>query len=61
MIVLINIKKIFGDNIVLDGIDLIVKKGDVVIILGLSGSGKIMFLCCINFLEKVDEGEVLIN
>lgn len=61
MIALTNIKKTFGDNTVLDGIDLIVKKGDVVTILGPSGSGKTTFLRCINFLEKADEGEVSIN
>jgi L-cystine transport system ATP-binding protein len=61
MIALTNIKKTFGHNTVLDGIDLIVKKGDVVTILGPSGSGKTTFLRCINFLEKADEGEVSID
>jgi len=61
MITLTNIKKTFGHNTVLDGIDLLVKKGDVVTILGPSGSGKTTFLRCINFLEKADEGEVSID
>ena len=35
-----NVKKVFGDNVILRGIDLDVQKGDVIVILGPSGSGK---------------------
>ena len=51
-----NVHKAFHDNEVLKGIDLTVKKGDVVVILGPSGSGKTTLLRCINFLERADEG-----
>jgi L-cystine transport system ATP-binding protein len=51
-----NVHKAFHDNEVLKGIDLTVKKGDVIVILGRSGSGKTTLLRCINFLERADEG-----
>lgn len=51
-----NIHKKFGDNEVLKGVDIEIKKGDVVVILGPSGSGKTTLLRCINFLEKADQG-----
>lgn len=56
-----NIHKRFGDNEVLKGIDLHVKKGDVIAILGPSGSGKTTFLRCLNFLERADEGEIILG
>jgi glutamate transport system ATP-binding protein len=52
------IRKSFGDNLVLDGIDLTIDRGEVVVIAGPSGSGKSTMLRCINGLETVDEGEV---
>lgn len=51
-----NLEKKFGDLQVLKGINLKIKKGDVVVILGPSGSGKTTLLRCINFLEKADHG-----
>lgn len=54
----IDIHKTFGDNEVLKGISLTANKGDVVSILGSSGSGKSTFLRCLNFLEMPDYGEV---
>ena len=53
--------KSFGTNTVLRGIDLEVKKGDVVAILGPSGSGKTTLLRCINFLEKADSGTMVFD
>ncbi|WP_068675445.1 amino acid ABC transporter ATP-binding protein [Oceanobacillus sp. Castelsardo] len=53
------IKKSFGKNTVLDGVNLKIKKGDVVVVLGPSGSGKTTLLRCINFLEKADEGKAI--
>lgn len=50
------IRKSFGNNKVLDGIDLSVNQGDVTAILGPSGSGKTTLLRCLNFLEKADGG-----
>ena len=56
-----NVKKVFGDNVILRGIDLDVQKGDVIVILGPSGSGKTTFLRCLNLLEKPEEGEITVN
>src|SRR5918994_6143157 len=53
-----SIRKSFGDNVVLDGIDLSIGRGEVVVIAGPSGSGKSTMLRCINGLETVDDGEV---
>ena len=53
--------KSFGDLHVLRGIDLEVKKGEVVVIIGPSGSGKSTFLRCINHLEQPSSGEIHIG
>ena len=53
-----NIQKSFGSNYVLRGIDLDVKKGEVVTIIGTSGSGKSTLLRCCNLLEYPDSGEI---
>ena len=50
------LEKSFGDNQVLKGIDLSANKGDVISIIGSSGSGKSTMLRCINFLEKPNSG-----
>jgi polar amino acid transport system ATP-binding protein len=52
------IRKSFGDNLVLDGIDLEVAQGEVLVIIGPSGSGKSTLLRCVNLLEKVDAGTI---
>ena len=54
----IDIHKSFGNVEVLKGISLTAHRGDVVSILGSSGSGKSIFLRCLNFLEMPDRGEV---
>ncbi|HIW21728.1 MAG TPA: amino acid ABC transporter ATP-binding protein [Candidatus Dorea intestinavium] len=54
-----NLKKKYGQNEVLKGIDLDVKKGEVVTIIGSSGSGKSTLLRCVNHLEKPDSGEII--
>lgn len=56
-----NIEKSFGDKKVLDGISLTVNQGDVVVILGPSGSGKTTFLRSLNYLEKADAGELILD
>ncbi|NOU70419.1 ATP-binding cassette domain-containing protein [Paenibacillus sp. LMG 31458] len=61
MIKMANITKAFGKHEVLKGINLTVKKGEVVCILGPSGSGKTTLLRCINYLEKPNQGEVTIG
>ena len=53
-----NLQKRFGDNEVLQGVNLDIEKGDVVVILGPSGSGKTTFLRSLNFLERADGGTV---
>ena len=55
------LRKSFGANTVLKGIDLTVKKGEVIAILGPSGSGKTTLLRCINFLEKSDSGTMVFD
>ncbi len=52
------LKKSFGGQEILKGIDLTVEKGDVVAIIGPSGAGKTTLLRCINFLEGADSGEM---
>jgi len=55
------VRKAFDDNVVLDGVDLTIGRGEVIVIAGPSGSGKSTMLRCINGLETVDEGEVLFD
>ena len=56
-----DVRKQFDGNVVLDGIDLDVQKGDVTAILGPSGSGKTTFLRCLNFLERADSGTIVFD
>lgn len=56
-----NVHKSYGDNEVLKGIDLDVKPSEVVVILGPSGSGKSTFLRCINHLEDIDRGSIMVG
>jgi polar amino acid transport system ATP-binding protein len=55
------IVKRFGPLTVLDGVDLAVKRGQVVVIIGPSGSGKTTLLRCLNHLEKIDDGRIYIE
>ncbi|OHY98360.1 ATP-binding cassette domain-containing protein [Salinicola sp. MIT1003] len=55
------IKKRFGDHEVLKGISLQAHKGDVITLIGASGSGKSTFLRCMNLLEQPDEGELIVH
>ena len=56
-----NLKKQYGDNVVLKNINLHVNRGEVVSIIGPSGSGKSTILRCIVDLESITSGEVLIE
>ena len=58
---LVGVTKRFGDHVVLDGIDLDVDAGEVVCLIGASGSGKSTLLRCINLLEPIDDGQVLLD
>jgi len=57
----VNIMKAFHGNQVLKGIDVNVRKGQVVCLLGPSGSGKTTFLRCINQLETIDGGRIWVD
>lgn len=56
-----NIHKRFGELHVLKGLSLKARHGDVVSIIGSSGSGKSTFLRCLNFLEMPDQGRVILD
>ena len=56
-----NVTKAFGANVVLDKISLEVAEGDVISLIGASGSGKSTLLRCINLLEPIDDGRVLLD
>ena len=55
-----DLHKSFGNNEVLKGIDLVVEQGEVVCVIGPSGSGKSTFLRCLNRLEEINSGEVIV-
>lgn len=58
MIKVCNLKKSFGNNHVLKGIDYEIKQGEKIVVIGPSGSGKSTFLRCLNLLETPTEGEI---
>jgi polar amino acid transport system ATP-binding protein len=53
--------KSFGSQVVLDGIDLAVAERDVICLIGASGSGKSTLLRCVNLLEPIDDGRILLD
>ena len=54
-----NLTKKYGSQTILDGIDLSIEKGEVVVVVGPSGCGKSTLLRCINSLEDIDAGEII--
>jgi glutamine transport system ATP-binding protein len=56
-----NVTKRFGESTVLDGISLNIDAGEVVVVVGPSGSGKSTFLRCINVLETINDGDLLVD
>ncbi|SHO56253.1 amino acid ABC transporter ATP-binding protein [Vibrio quintilis] len=61
MIKLTNIHKKFGQSEILKGIDLEINQGEIIVIIGSSGTGKSTLLRCINFLEQADQGNITID
>jgi glutamine transport system ATP-binding protein len=61
MIKVANLQKTFGSNKVLNGINVVIEPQEVVVVIGPSGSGKSTFLRCINLLETITGGQVLIE
>ena len=61
MIKIKNLKKQFGNNVVLKDISVNIEKGEVVSVIGPSGSGKSTFLRCINGLEEFDGGHIFVD
>lgn len=61
MIELKKVHKSFGDLEVLKGIDLTVQKGEVLSVIGGSGSGKSTMLYCINAIENIQDGEIVVD
>jgi len=57
----VDVEKSFGQMKVLKGVSLTVKRQEVVVIVGASGSGKTTFIRCINHLEKIQGGRILVN
>lgn len=61
MIDVINLKKDFDGNQVLNGINVTINKGDIVCVIGPSGSGKSTFLRCLNCMEDPSSGQIIFN
>ncbi|NNE80251.1 MAG: amino acid ABC transporter ATP-binding protein [Silicimonas sp.] len=56
-----NLRKSFGENAVCRGIDLRIETGQMVCLIGASGSGKSTLLRCLNLLEPIDDGVILLD
>lgn len=61
MILFDKVLKKFGRNVVLDHVDLSIDQGEVVVVIGPSGSGKSTLLRCINALEKINGGDLIVD
>ena len=61
LVQLTDVRKSFGDNLVLDSIDLSIAGGEAIVVAGPSGSGKSTMLRCINGLESIDSGSVVVD
>ncbi|MFC4064960.1 amino acid ABC transporter ATP-binding protein [Actinoplanes subglobosus] len=53
-----DVRKVFGDNVILDGLTLNVAEHEVVALIGASGSGKSTLLRCVNLLAEIDDGTI---
>ncbi len=56
-----DLKKSFGDNVVIDGLNLEVRAGEVIVVIGPSGCGKSTLLRCINALEDIQGGHIYLE
>ncbi|MCP3804152.1 amino acid ABC transporter ATP-binding protein [Allokutzneria sp. A3M-2-11 16] len=56
-----NLVKRYGTHLVLDGVDLDVAEHEVVVLIGSSGSGKSTLLKCVNLLEEIDDGRIVLD
>ena len=61
IIKMVNVDKYYGDFHALKNINFTVKEGEIVVICGPSGSGKSTLIRCINRLEEIDEGEIILD
>jgi polar amino acid transport system ATP-binding protein len=61
MVRLEGVRKQFGDLVVLDGVDLRVAPGEVLVVIGPSGSGQSTLLRCVNLLEPIDAGSIFLE
>ena len=57
----VGVEKWFGNSKVLDNVDFTVQRGEVVVLIGPSGSRKTTLLRCINHLEKIERGRITVN
>jgi polar amino acid transport system ATP-binding protein len=60
-IVVTNLHKYFEDNEVIKGVDAVIHEGEVVCVIGPSGSGKSTFLRCLNKLEELTSGKIVVD
>ena len=56
-----NLRKSFGSNLVLDDISLDFPQGSATVVIGASGSGKSTLMRCINLLEELSDGQILLE
>jgi polar amino acid transport system ATP-binding protein len=56
-----NLRKSFGDHLVLDGVSLDFPQGSATVVIGASGSGKSTLMRCINLLEELSDGQILLE